>query len=209
MTFEEYRYLVLSDLYRIVGDVKLSTLVRFVLIGETYQYIFWMRTCVYARGNLSLCIWLYPIARLMLRRYQFKHGISIPRTTQIGSGLYIGYIGNIVVNERSVIGKNCNIYHGASLLEGGWGDDLGGPTIGDNTFIGPGAKVIGRVRIGNNVLIAANSVVVRDVPDNAVVWGPLGRVISYEGSKRNILNTDYEGRLRHKRTHCPGHDHKQ
>jgi serine O-acetyltransferase len=133
----------------------------------------------------------------MLRRYKHKLGVSIPHTTQIGSGLYIGHIGGIVVNEGSVIGKNCNLYHGASLVEGGLGDNLGWPTIGDNTFIGPDAKVIGPVRIGNRVLIAANSVVVRDVPDNAVVWGSLGRVISYEGSEHNILNTDYEDRLMH------------
>jgi serine O-acetyltransferase len=201
MQFREYRYLVLSDLYRIVGDVKLSSLIRYVLIGENYQYIFWMRTCRYARANPLLRSWIYPIARMILRRYQFKHGISIPFTTQIGSGLYIGHIGGIVVNPGCVIGKNCNLYHGASLLEGGLGDDLGWPTIADNTFIGAGAKVIGPVRIGNNVLIVANSVVARDIPDNAVVWGPLGRVISYEGSKHNILNTDYEDRLRHKRTH--------
>jgi serine O-acetyltransferase len=196
--FKEYRYLVLSDLYRIVGDVKLSALIRLVLIGDKYQYIFWMRTCQYARANPLLRIWFYPIARMMLRRYSYKYGISIPFTTQIGSGLYVGHIGGIVVNPGCVIGKNCNLYHGASLLEGGLGDDLGWPTIGDNTFIGPGAKVIGPVRIGNNVLIVANSVVVRDVPDNAVVWGPLGRVISYEGSKDNILNADYEDRLGHK-----------
>jgi serine O-acetyltransferase len=200
MRFNEYRHLVLSDLYRIVGDVRLSALVRFVLIGETYQYIFWMRTCLYAWGNPSLRIWLYPIARVMLRRYMFKHGISIPFRTQIGSGLYIGHIGGIVVTEGSVIGKNCNLYHGASLVAGGWGEDIGAPTIGDNAFIGPGAKVIGAVRVGNNVLIAANSVVVRDVPDNAVVMGSHGGIISYEGSKHNILNADYEDRLRHERT---------
>jgi serine O-acetyltransferase len=200
MQFKEYRYLVLSDLYRTVGDIKLSALIRFLLIGQGYQYTFWMRTCGYARANPLLRIWFYPIARMMLRRYQFKYGIYIPFTTQIGSGLYID-IGNIVVNPGCVIGKNCNLYHGASLLQGGLGHDLGWPTIGDNTFIGPGAKVIGPVRIGNNVLIVANSVVVRDVPDNAVVWGPLGRVISYEGSKHDILNTDYEGRLGHKPTH--------
>jgi serine O-acetyltransferase len=119
-------------------------------------------------------------------------------TTQIGSGLYIGHIGGIVVNAGSVIGKNCNLYHGASLLEGGLGETLGAPTIGDNTFIGAGAKVIGAVRVGNNVLIAANSVVVRDVPDNAVVMGSHGGIVSYEGSIHNILKADYEDRLGHK-----------
>jgi serine O-acetyltransferase len=200
MRFKEYRYLVLSDLYRIVGNVTLSALVRYVLNGETYQYIFWMRTCLYARGNPLLRIWLYPIGRVMLRRYKFKYGISIPFESRIGSGLYIGHFGGIVVTVGSVIGKNCNLYHGASLLAGGLEPQGLAPTIGDNTFIGPGAKVIGPVKIGNNVLIAANSVVVRDVPDNAVVMGSHGGIISYHGSVHNILNTDYEDRLQHERT---------
>jgi serine O-acetyltransferase len=159
-----------------------------------------MRTCLYASGNPFLRYWLYPIARVMLRRYKFKHGISIPFRTQIGSGLYIGHFGGIVVTAGSVIGRNCNLYPGASLLAGGRGKNLEVPTIGDNTFVGPGAKVIGGVRIGNNVLIAANSVVVRDIPDKAVVFGSHGGIISYEGSIHNILNADYEDRLSHERT---------
>lgn len=68
----------------------------------------------------------------------------------------------------------------------------GYPTIGDNVYIGPGAKVIGNVHVGNNVAIGANCVVTKDVPDNAVVVGIPGQVISYEGSTGYINKTDYE-----------------
>jgi hypothetical protein len=68
MSFEDYKYLILSDLYRRSGgDLGLSTLLRHVLFDEPYQYIFWMRTCLFlfAREDPLLRIVLYPIARMM------------------------------------------------------------------------------------------------------------------------------------------------
>ena len=64
--------------------------------------------------------------------------------------------------------------------------------IGDNVYIGPGAKIFGNIRIGSNVAIGANCVVNEDIPDDAVVVGILGRVISYNGSFGYVNNTDYE-----------------
>ena len=58
-------------------------------------------------------------------------------------------------------------------------------------FVGPGAKILGAVIIGNNVAIGANCVVVKDVPDNAVVAAGPGEVISYKGSSGYVENTDY------------------
>ena len=195
MTFKEYRYLILSDLYRIVGDVKLSALVRYVLIGDTYQYIFWMRTCLYTNENRLLRGALYPIARVMLRRYMYKYGIEVPFTTSIGSGFYIGHFGCITVHSRTVIGKNCNLSQGVTLGQANRGKNKGYATIGDNTYIGPGAKIVGAVRIGNNVAVGANCVVTRDVPDNAVVAGVPGKIISYQGSIDYVNNIDYEGKI--------------
>jgi serine O-acetyltransferase len=132
---------------------------------------------------------------MMLRRYRHKHGIEVPFATSIGSGFYIGHAGGIVIHSKSVIGKNCDLSHGVTLAQGNRGKYKGHPTIGDNTYIGPGAKVIGAVRIGNNVAIGANCAVTRDVPDNAVVVGVPGKVISYKGSTDYILNTDYESQF--------------
>ncbi|MFC2064935.1 serine O-acetyltransferase [Chloroflexota bacterium] len=72
------------------------------------------------------------------------------------------------------------------------GEREGYPVIGDNVYIGPGAKIIGKVHVGNNVAIGANCVVTKDVPDNAVVAGVPGRVISMKGSEGYVENTDYE-----------------
>jgi len=65
------------------------------------------------------------------------------------------------------------------------------PEIGDNVYIGPGAKIIGNIKIGNNAAIGANCVVTKDVPENGVVVGVPGRVISFEGSAGYINKTNY------------------
>jgi len=194
-TLGDYKRLILSDLYRISGAVTLSSLFRRVLGDGTYQYIFWMRTCLYASENRLLRRVLYPVARVMLRRYRYKYGIAIPFTTSIGSGLYIGHFGCIIVHRKTVIGRNCNLSHGVTLGQANRGKNKGYATIGDNTFIGPGAKVVGAVSIGDNVAIGANCVVTKDVPNNAVVAGVPAKIISYKGSVDYIGNTGYEDKI--------------
>ncbi len=195
MKYREYKYLVLSDLYRLWGKAKFSALMRNVLFGEAYQYIFWMRTCRYARGNSLLKYTLYPFATLMLHHYTYKFGIVISVETEVGPGFYIGHFGGIIVYPLCKIGKNCNLSQGVTIGKTNRGKNKGYPMIGDNVYIGPGAKVIGAVRVGNNVAIGANCVVTKDVPDNAVVVGIPGEVISYEGSEGYVTHTDYEGRI--------------
>lgn len=68
----------------------------------------------------------------------------------------------------------------------------GAATIGNNVYIGPGAKIIGSVKIGDDVAIGANCVVTKDVPDHAVVVGVPGRIISYRGAAGYVIHTDYE-----------------
>ena len=125
----------------------------------------------------------------------YKLGISIPPDTQIGSGFYIGHFGGIVVNRRCVIGKNCNISQGVTLGQANRGKNKGYPTLGDNVYIGPGAKIVGAVKIGNNVAIGANCVVTKDIPDDSVVVGIPGRIISKEGSKGYVNRTDYTEKI--------------
>lgn len=195
MTFAEYRFLVYSDLYRSTGRFGLGVLCRQVLTGGTYKFTFWWRTCGYARTHRLLRYTVYPLARLLLHRLTYRQGISIPIGTRIGSGFYIAHFGGIVVNGASVLGRNCDISQGVTLGQANRGRNLGVPTIGDNVYIGPGAKVVGAVRIGNNVAIGANCVVTRDVPDDAVVVGVPGRIISSAGSAGYIGRTDYAEKI--------------
>ncbi len=194
MSRAEYKHLVRSDLYRLHGRATLPAFLRVLLLGGSdgaYQYVFWMRTCRYTRAHPVLKVAVYPVARLLLRRYGYRHGIDIPYTTAIGSGFYIGHFGGIVVNSRAVIGKNCNISQQVTLGQANRGPRQGYPTIGDNTYIGPGAKIVGSVKIGDNVAVGANCVVTKDVPDNGVVVGVPGRVDSLDGSAHYVEFTDY------------------
>ncbi|MEO1854864.1 serine O-acetyltransferase [Chromohalobacter sp.] len=192
MTFREYKFLVFSDLYRITGSAKTATLLRYIVMGGTFKYNFWMRTCCYARSNFPLKYVVYPLAKVFLYRLTYKFGISVPPGTKIGSGFYIGHFGGIIVNEGSVIGKNCNISQGVTLGQANRGRNKGCPVLGDNIYIGPGAKIVGAVKIGNNVAIGANCVVTKDIPCDSVVVGVPGKVISQEGAKGYVNKTDYE-----------------
>jgi len=134
-----------------------------------------MRRHVFTRVPLtSLYLFLY-------HRIKAKWGIEIPRQTAVGDGLYIGHFGGIVVAPEAVIGKHCSISHDVTIGVSGQGEKKGWPIIGDNVYIAPGAKVFGKIRIGNNVEIGANAVIHSDIPDNAVVvLDPGYKIISFK-----------------------------
>ena len=101
---------------------------------------------------------------------------SVPASCEIGKGTKFGYGGiSVVLHARTVIGKNCTI--GTCVTIGGKSGWFEVPTIGDNVQISSGAKILGPVRIGSNVVIGANAVVTKDVPDNCVVAGVPARIL--------------------------------
>lgn len=103
-----------------------------------------------------------------LRKYSYITGFQIPPHT-CGKGLTIWHWGAIIINPATQIGENCTLYPGVLIGHKKSGDVAA--IIGNNVFIGAGTKIIGAVRIGNNVIIAPNAVVTKDVPDNVVVGG--------------------------------------
>lgn len=195
MNFTKFKYDVSADLYRYHGSVKFKLLVKELIIGTCYKYTFWMRTARFLKEKGLLYKPLYIFAKLMLRKYMFKFGIQIHETTNIGSGLYIGHFGTIVIHPQAVIGRDCNIAQGVTIGISNRGKNIGVPVIGDRVFLGAGAKVIGGIRIGNDVLIAPNAVVTTDVPDKAVVVGIPAKIASYQGVDRYIGNYDYDNVL--------------
>jgi serine O-acetyltransferase len=104
-------------------------------------------------------------------------GIYLPAAADVGPGLYIGHFGGIVVGADVTMGSNCNISQGVTIGVSGFGDRRGSPVIGSHVYIAPGAKVSGRIRVGDYVTIGANAVVTKDVPDGAVVVGIPARVL--------------------------------
>lgn len=118
-----------------------------------------------------MCCYRY----FFLRRISYKTGIQIPPNT-FGKGLQIWHYGSIVINPSAKVGDYATIYPGVVI----GAKENGVPNIGDHCFIGAGCKILGGVRVGNNVTIAPNAVVVKDVPDNCVVAGVPAKIIRYK-----------------------------
>jgi serine O-acetyltransferase len=182
MTYSDYRRFLAADLYRIGGVRGFRAGLKAVLTLPAFEFVFLMRTCRYLRQHKILKFLLYPLAKMRFTQRTFKYGISIPYQTDIGPGFFIGHIGGIVVNFQCRIGSNCNMSHGVTLGQTNRGKRKGCPTIGDNVYIGPGAKIIGAIRVGDHAAIGANAVVTRDVPAHAVVAGVPAQIISQAGS---------------------------
>lgn len=180
-----------ADLYRYEGRSGAAVFLKHWLLSPGYTFSFYLRLCQYLRHARprALMLPLYCIARVILRHYSYKLGIFIPSDTRIGVGLYIGHCGDIHFNAQAIVGRNCNISQGVTLGQANRGKNKGYPVIGDGVYIGPGAKIVGAVRVGNNVAVGANCVVTKDVPDNAVVVGVPGRVISWEGARDYVEHT--------------------
>lgn len=119
---------------------------------------------------------------------QSKYGFQIPYSTDIGPGLFMGHYGNVIINSKAIIGENCNIAQGVTIGAANRGKYKGCPVIGDEVWIGANAVIVGNIKIGNNVLIAPLSYVIRDVPDNAVIMGNPAGIINYSGTKGYINN---------------------
>jgi serine O-acetyltransferase len=109
-------------------------------------------------------------------------GIHLFPQTQVGPGLFIGHWGGIWVSPHARLGAHCNLNHETTI--GVAGEDEQGPQLGDRVWVGPNATITGPVQVGAGAVVAANSLVVAHVPDNAVVIGVPARVVSYTGSAR-------------------------
>jgi serine O-acetyltransferase len=120
----------------------------------------------------------------MGRFIKMSTGVEIHYSADIGPGLYIAHIGSIIIAMRTIIGKNASIHQEVTF--GGPGKDVGEsggfPVVGDNVYVGAGAKIIGNVKIGNDVMIGCNAVVVKDIPDHATAVGMPARVVNMDGS---------------------------
>lgn len=96
---------------------------------------------------------------------------EISHVAEIGPGLYIGHPYGITVNPNARIGKNCNIHKGVTIGQENRGKRKGAPTIGDCVWIGVNSTIVGKITIGDDVLIAPNSYVNCDVPSHSIVYG--------------------------------------
>ena len=130
-------------------------------------------------------------AKILRRIYQLRYhrasvrlGFSIPINV-FGPGLSIAHYGTIVVNKNARVGKNCRIQENVTI--GATSGQNEAPVMGDNIFLGSGARVIGDIRIGSDTAVGANAVVVRSFPEGGVTLGGVpARVISGNSSRSNL-----------------------
>ena len=132
------------------------------------------------------------IARIISQTSRFFTGIEIHPGAKIGKNLFIDHGMGVVIGETSDIGNNVTIYHAVTL--GGISPSINSneqrnekrhPTIGDDVVIGSGAQIIGPVKIGNTSRIAANAVVVNDVPEDTTMVGVPAKAIK-SGNQGNF-----------------------
>lgn len=124
------------------------------------------------------------LLQIINHRLATRLGFSIPKNV-FGPGLCIVHYGTIVVSPLAKIGRNCRIHPSTSI-----GDYNGAPNIGDNVYIGPGAKIFGNISIGNNVAIGANSVVNKSFGSNITIAGIPAKEISHRRSTEMGLYPD-------------------
>ncbi len=149
----------------------------------------WLEPALWAIGSHRLGNWLHidppafplrlPLKALsfVLRKFcEVFMEMAIDPQATIGGGLYIGHIGGVHINPGAVLGRNCDLAHrvtiGASAMGRG-----GIPVLGDEVYIGTGAALVGKIRIGSGAKIAANSLVISNVPAGATVMGVPARII--------------------------------
>ena len=132
--------------------------------------------------------WFYKndhttIARIISQFSRFVTGIEIHPGAKIGKGLLIDHGSGVVIGETAEIGDYCLIYQGCTL--GGTGKESGKrhPTLGNNVMVGSGAKILGPFKVGDNAKIAANAVVLEEVPPDCTAVGVPARIVRRSGEK--------------------------
>src|SRR5918999_1109232 len=122
-------------------------------------------------------------ARYIMHVARFFTGIEIHPAARLGPGLFIDHGMGVVIGETAEVGENVTLLQGVTLGGTSLKREKRHPTLGDNVVVGAGAKIIGAFRIGDGSRIGAGSVVVREVPPNAVVVGVPGRVTHRDGQR--------------------------
>ena len=172
-----------ADLYRHEGLSGVRGFIKgWFIPGFRYTYILRRMT----KNGSWLLVRLF--FRLLKRRYRFKYGFEIDPKAIIGEGFYLtSHCGPVIIGPIK-IGKYCNISHSVTIGRSYRGGVLGRPVIGDYVWIGPGAILVGDIKIGCNVLIAPNTFVNFDVPDNSLVIGNPGIIKPKENPTKNYIN---------------------
>ena len=150
-----------------------------LILYSGFHAIFWHRINHFLHAKLRIPF----LPRFIAQWVRWFTGVEIHPGAKIGHGFFIDHGMGVVIGETTEIGRDCTIYQGVTL--GGTGLERGKrhPTLGDNVVVGVGAKVLGNIRIGNNVKVGGGSVVIHSVPDNCTVVGVPAEIVRRDGKR--------------------------
>lgn len=178
-----------ADVYRYRARTDRRAFADAWLREPGFRFTWYLRkVAFYAERKRGLGLLPYAYHRLWLNHYRFRYGLDISPATSIGPGLYIGHFGGVVVSPFAVLGANVNIAKGATIGATSRGPRRGAPTLEDRVWVGANATIVGRIRIGQDALIAPGAYVNFDVPEGVVVLGNPGKVVSKGGSRGYVNN---------------------
>ncbi|MDB6120644.1 MAG: transferase hexapeptide repeat containing protein [Verrucomicrobiaceae bacterium] len=189
MTWNELKHCIKADLYRYEAGLAGRHWRHALRFEPGFRLTLLMRLCRFTRLRPWLRWTLYLPLRFWFNRLSMKLMVFMDPLGDIGPGLYLGHPFMIVINWRVKIGCDCAIGHEVTLGSNGRGEKKGCPELGNRVYVGPGAKVIGAIKISDCAAIGANAVVTHDVPENGVAVGIPARVISSKGSAGYVTNT--------------------
>ena len=180
---KELKDLIASDRKRCY-DLPLSAKERFFFPLQMKYLTLWRKAAYYRRkGGL-----LGTFYALRLEKLSERTQIQIPLEVTAGPGLYIGHLGRVILHPDTVLGKNVNLSTGITIGQANRGSKKGTPVIGDNVWIGTNAVIVGKVKIGNDVMIAPNAYVNTDVPDHSIVIGNPAVIHHKENATDGYIN---------------------
>jgi len=129
---------------------------------------------------------LYIFLTLVRRLYSTRYSLWISPDANIGGGLRISHCFSIIINSAE-IGDNFTVLQQTTIGSNNGGNRSGCCKIGDNVFMGAGAKIIGNVNIESNVVIGANAVITKNIISGVTVAGVPAKIINYKGEEYSQL----------------------
>jgi serine O-acetyltransferase len=170
-----------ADLARYRGD---DGKWKDILFNPALWALLWYRFGHWIYKENSNSRVLIPLKIVYLIGYKFCEvfmEMCLDPSAEIGEGLYIAHVGGIHINPDAIVGRNCDIAHRVTIGTSAMGRK-GAPRLGNDVYVGTGAAIIGNIKVGDRAKIAANTLVITNIPTGATVMGVPGRIVMKEAN---------------------------